>query len=145
MDSVTSDGGVVLLADGSVYSVDSADQATASSWSSGDPISVANTDDRLTNLSTGDNVAVTSAGHSSDTNIYPNIGDHTLSVRSDDGKILILEDGSIWIVAPPGDVTDITWLAPSSITVNEGSAGPPYELVNTDDQSSVLANYIGTP
>jgi hypothetical protein len=69
-------------------------------------------------------------------------GDHALRDKSDDGSILLLDDGSVWVVAQADRVNTGLWLAPSSITVNEGS-GAPYELVNTDDQETAEANYIG--
>jgi hypothetical protein len=140
---MTSDGAVLTLDDGSVYSVDAADQSTVSSWSQGDQVSVAGTGDAITNLSTGEKVTVTSVGNSSDTNVYPNTGDHTQTTNSSDGSIIVLEDGSIWIVAPTDQATTSLWLDTASITVNDGSSTPAYDLVNTDNQETATANYIG--
>jgi hypothetical protein len=145
VDAVTSDGAVVVLGDGSVYSVDAGDQSTTSSWPSGDPISVADGKDHLTDLSNGDSVAVTYVGDTSDTNSYAGTGaSHSLSTNSSDGSIVVLDDGSIWAVAPGDQATSSVWIDPSSITVNESSQSPPYELVNSDSEDSVTANYIGT-
>jgi hypothetical protein len=134
----------VLLSDGSVYSVDSGDQPTVSGWTSGDEVKVAESGDAITDLSTGDQVTVTSVGGSSDRNVYPGIGDHSLMSNSDDGTIVVLDDGSIWIVAAGDTATSSVWVDATAITANEGSSAPQaYDLVNTDDQEAVAASYVG--
>lgn len=135
---------MLLLDDGSVYSVDSGDQSTVSGWSSGDPVKIADSGDSITNLSTGEQVTVTLAGNEPDTNAYPGVGDHSLMSNSDDGTIVVLDDGSIWIVTAADTATASVWLDPSSVTVNEGSSAPAaYDLVNTDSQDAIQASYIG--
>lgn len=133
----------MTLDDGSVYSVDAGDQPTVSAWSSGDPVSVGDSEEAITDLSTGEKVSVTSVGSTSDANSYADTGDHTQSTNSSDGSIIVLEDGSIWIVAPADQPTTANWTDSASITVNEDSTGPGYELVNTDTQETAGANYIG--
>jgi hypothetical protein len=142
VDVITSDGTVLLLSDGSVYSVDSSDQSVVSSWSQDDDVAVNDSGDAITNLSTGEKVSVSLIGNESSANIYVNTGDHALRDKSDDGSVLLLDDGSVWVVALVDRVNTGLWLAPSSIAVNEGS-GAAYELVNADDQETAEANYIG--
>ena len=142
LDAVTSDGAVVVTS-GSIYSVDGADQSTVSAWSSGDPLSVSPAGDRIANTSTGDTASVTYVGSSSNAAVYSNTGDHTQATNSDDGSIVVLDDGSIWEVKAPDQSTSSGWADGSSVTVNEHPGGTNYTLVNTDDQSSVQADYIG--
>ncbi len=141
LDAVTSDGAVVLTG-GSIYSVDSADQSTVSSWSSGDPLAVSQSGDQITNTSTGETATVTNVGKSSDANPYSATGDHTQQTNSNDGSIVVLDDGSIWYVEPSAQSISSNWTDAASITVNDTS-GSDYQLVNTDDQSTVQARYIG--
>jgi hypothetical protein len=126
-----------------MYSVDAGDQPTVSVWSAGDPVSLSASDDQLTNLSNGNTVTVTNIGTSSDANPYPKTGDHSQQTSSDDGSIVVLDDGSVWEVNASDQATTGAWPDSSSITVNAMPSGTSYELVNTDDQSSVQANYIG--
>ncbi len=114
------------------------------SWSQGDSVAVADSGDAMTNLSTGENVSVTQVGDTSDHNVYPGPtgGSDLIQAKSDDGSLLVLDDGSIWFVSPGDQATSGPWVDQTSITVNEGSGGS-YELVDTDDQEIVEANYIG--
>jgi hypothetical protein len=135
---VTDDGAVLTLDDGSVYSVDAGDQSTVSSWSQGDPVSVSDSQDAIFNTSTGESVTVTYVGDSSAANAYPG-GGSSITAKSDDGSIVVLDDGSIWIVAPYDRATSTPWVDATSITVtNSGD-----QLVDTDDHEVVDANYIG--
>jgi hypothetical protein len=133
---------VVVLNDGSVYSVDPGDQSTSASWSPSDNIAVGNGDESLTNLENGEKVSAKRVGNTSDTNSYPNTGDHTQQTNSSDGSIIVLEDGSIWAVDAGDQATAAPWTDATSITVNE-TEGSRYELVNTDEHEIVHANYIG--
>lgn len=143
VDALTDDGAVLTLDDGSVYSVDAGDQSTVSSWSQGDPAVVEDSGDAATNLSTGDKVSLTEVGNTSDVNAYPGTGgDSSIAAKSDDGSIIVLDDSSIWFVAPSDQPTSGLWLDLTSIVVNEAPDGS-YELVDTDDQEIVEANNIG--
>jgi hypothetical protein len=143
VEAVTSDGAVVILHDGSVYSVDSADQSTVSSWSSGDQVSVGESEENLFNVASGESVSATKVGDTSESNTHAVEGEHTQQTNSDDGSVLVLDDGSIWEVSPSDQATAATWTDAASITVNQGNAGPMYELVNTDEHESIQASYIG--
>jgi hypothetical protein len=56
---------------------------------------------------------------------------------------VVLDDGSIWIVAAGDQATTSVWVDASSIAVNDSSSGSGYDLVNTDDQDVASANFIG--
>ncbi len=143
IDTITLDGAVLVLEDGSVYSVDSGYQSTVSSWSSGNSIALGAAEDRLTNLSRGKSVSVTKVGDSAEANPYANTGEHALETSSADGSVVVLDDGSIWEVSAADQSTAARWTHASFITVNEGSSTPGYALVNTDNNSVIEANYIG--
>jgi hypothetical protein len=128
------------LDDGSVYSVDGGDQSTVSSWSQGDPVSVSDSQDAIFNTSTGESVSVTYVDDSSAANSYPGSGgDQSIAAKSDDGSIIVLDDNSIWIVASYDRATSLAWVDATSIIVSNSGD----QLVNTDDQETVDANYIG--
>lgn len=139
VDAVTDDGAVLTLDDGGVYSVDSGDQSTTSSWSQGDSVTVSDSQDAIFNASTGEKVSVTYVDDATARNSYPGGGDASIEAKSDDGSIIVLDDGSIWIVAPYDRPTSAIWLDVTSITVNDSGD----QLVDTDDQETVDANYIG--
>jgi hypothetical protein len=122
--------------------VDSTDQDTASNWSAGDPVAVGTDDASLFNRSSGESVTVTSVGIVSDASVYAATGDYTQQTNSGDGSVVVLDDNSIWHVVGPDQGTASAWTDGDAITVND-SSGSGYELVNTDQQSSVHANYIG--
>jgi hypothetical protein len=141
---VTSDGGVVVLNDASVYSVESGEETTTSSWSSGDEIAVDQAEESLTDLSNSEHVSAKRVGSTSDSNPYPDAGgEHSQETNASDGSIIVLDDGSIWEVESGDQSTASTWTDSSAITVNEGTAST-YELVNTDEHETVHANYIGS-
>jgi hypothetical protein len=139
VDAVTEDGSVLALDNGSVYSVSSGD---ASSWEN-DEVAIAQDDSSLTDLANGEKLDVSRVGDTSESNPYPGTGDHSLDTKSSDGAIVVLEDGSVWSVDSADQANTSTWNGATSITVNEGS-GNSYDLVDTDDQEVVAANYIGT-
>jgi hypothetical protein len=57
-----------------------------------------------------------------------------------DGKIIKLEDASLWKVADLDTITSALWLPLSTITVIDGNdPSYPYKLVNTDDGEMVDA------
>jgi len=70
--------------------------------------------------------------------------DHWIQKVIDSGKIILLEDGSIWEVSPLDVITSILWLPVSNIYVVESENSLyPYKLINTDDGESVEAKYLG--
>ena len=76
--------------------------------------------------------------------IYPGIGSgHWIQSISDGGKIIILEDGSVWEVSPIDIIYSVIWLPVSNIAVVKDSGSYPYKLINTDDRETVNAKYLG--
>jgi hypothetical protein len=71
---------------------------------------------------------------------------HWVKQNVDRGAFILLEEGSLWEVAPSEKLDASLWLALSSITVVEssgGSLGYDYLLINTDDGEKAHAKYIG--
>jgi hypothetical protein len=69
---------------------------------------------------------------------------HWITSKSLDNSVVKLEDGSRWLVSPIDRYEVTTWLAVDDITVLDGSdVFYPYQLVNTDDGSSVDAKFLG--
>lgn len=76
--------------------------------------------------------------------VYPGLGNsHWIDKVIDDGKMILLEDGSLWEVSPIDVVTSMIWLPVSDVTVIESDGIFPYKIINTDDGESVEAKYIG--
>jgi hypothetical protein len=134
---------VVALSEGSVYSVDAGDQSTTSSWSSGDPISVGQGDDTLANTNSGESATVTRIGNTPDGKTYAHTGDHSQRTNSDDGSLVVLDDGSVWDVSSADQTIASSWSDGAPITVTDGSASAGYTLENTADQAPVSARYLG--
>jgi hypothetical protein len=136
--AITDDDEVVALSDDTVWSLGSSE-----SWSTADKITVGESEDTLYDAAEGESVEATKIGETSDSNPYSGEGEHTLEAVSDDGSLIVFDDGSVWAVAAADQSTTSTWTDSSTIEVREGGAGPTYELVNTDDQSSAQAGYVG--
>lgn len=63
---------------------------------------------------------------------------HWIKNKIDGGKIIQLEDGSLWQVSPLDVIDSALWLPLENITVINGEDPMfPYKLINTDDHHSV--------
>jgi len=72
--------------------------------------------------------------------------EHWLRDKQDDGKIVILEDESVWEVHPMDRATAARWLRISTITVKDTEkAEYRYVLTNTTEGETARANYLGGP
>ena len=70
---------------------------------------------------------------------------HWIKENVDRGKMIILDDGSVWEVDRFERLDSSLWLKMSSITIVESSNGSPgfnYMLINTDDGEKVHARPI---
>ena len=80
-------------------------------------------------------------------NVHPGIGGgHWIKENIDRGRLILLEDGSLWEVDRLERLDASLWLRTSSVHVAESSDGSPgfdYLLVNTDDREAVHAKYMG--
>jgi hypothetical protein len=65
---------------------------------------------------------------------------HWLQSNSGNGKILTLEDGSVWKVDAMDSIDSALWLPISNISVVESSSGT--LLINTDDEEKVHATLL---
>lgn len=68
---------------------------------------------------------------------------HWLTDKTDDGSVLILEDGSRWSVSALDQIDTSLWLVTDNITVIEQSGPYPYRLVNTDESETADAQFLG--
>ena len=70
-------------------------------------------------------------------------GGHWIERVMDGGKIIKLEDGSLWSVEPLDRIDSALWLSLDNITVIEGDdLKYPYKLVNTDENEVVNARKL---
>ena len=72
-------------------------------------------------------------------------GGHWITENSDDGSVLTLEDGSLWLVDPVDRADTAVWVASTDIVVRDTSPDGEYDytLVNTDDSETAHAKYLG--
>jgi hypothetical protein len=142
VETITRNGAVLVVSPGTAYSVETPYQRTASSFASGDTVTV-NEEEDITDLRTGKRVSATEIGDTTEANVYPHGGStHKLSTASADGSIVVLNDESVWAVSPAGRRTAASWAHGSSIAVPRHSHLL-YGLLNTDDHTIVRASYIG--
>lgn len=78
--------------------------------------------------------------------IYTRIHEeHWLRDKMEEGRIVVLEDESIWEVHPSDRLTTRGWLRISTITVKQSQKeGYPYLLLNTTEGEQARANYVGS-
>ena len=70
--------------------------------------------------------------------------EHWLRDKIEEGRILILEDESIWEVHPSDREITKRWLRISTITVKDTEKGShPYLLSNRTEGADARANYLG--
>ncbi|MCY4661743.1 MAG: hypothetical protein OXF93_18340 [Acidobacteria bacterium] len=90
--------------------------------------------------------ALASTSGSRERGAYPGVGGGHWIQDNARGRIITLEDGSLWEIAPLDRVEAMLWLPVSDIVVIESTSGSPgygYLLVNTDDGGQAHARYIG--
>lgn len=75
---------------------------------------------------------------------YAGVGSgHWVSEVMDDGRLVKLEDDSLWEVAPLDRINTALWLGTTQITVLDGDDPLyPYKLVNTDDGEVANAKLV---
>lgn len=70
--------------------------------------------------------------------------DHWLRDKHDHGRIVILDDESMWEVHPSDQLTTARWLRISTIRVEYTEKGGfPYLLKNSTEGETARANYLG--
>lgn len=78
---------------------------------------------------------------------YAGVGKgHWVRKTIDGGKLIILEDGSLWEVSALDRINTALWLATTDITVIEARAPIgdfKYVLINTDDGETAKVKYLG--
>jgi hypothetical protein len=77
---------------------------------------------------------------------YPGVGSGHWIQDNGTGKIISLEDGSIWQINSVDQIDTALWLATTNITVLQADSpigDYRYLLINTDDGEKALAKYLG--
>jgi len=70
--------------------------------------------------------------------------EHWLRDKQEEGRIVILEDESVWEVHPSDRDATARWLRMSTITVKGSQKeGSPYLLTNTTEGETARASYLG--
>jgi hypothetical protein len=75
-----------------------------------------------------------------------NTGEKQSIEENADGKILILDDHSIWLVEGVDQVDSALWLVPDDVIVIDAkrpTANFRYTIINTDEKEQTLARYLG--
>jgi hypothetical protein len=88
-----------------------------------------------------------SATSASSSGSYGGVGSgHWISSNDSDGAIITLEDGSMWQINPVDQVDTGLWLPITDVTVIRAKSPVGdyrYELINTEDNETALAKYLG--
>src|SRR5262249_52405441 len=73
--------------------------------------------------------------------VYAGVGGgHWVKSKTDDGEIVTLEDGSVWLIDVLDRIDTALWLPITDITVVETTGG--YLLINTDDGEKASASLV---
>lgn len=136
--TTTADGSIVLLGGGAVFAVLSGD---ASSWT-GDRVTLVANGDVMLNSARRDRAEVSFVGDAGTARAYSNTGEHTQESGATDGSLVLLDDGSVWVVARADRGHNVEWSEGSVVDVEPGSHGL-YRLSNPSSGSSVAAAYVG--
>ena len=70
---------------------------------------------------------------------------HWISDKSENGTLILLEDGTVWVVTPVDRVKTSIWLAVDHIAIFKSPSTPdyPYVLVNEREEERVHVKYLG--
>lgn len=78
--------------------------------------------------------------------VYSGVGSrHYVAKILDEGKSVVLEDGSVWEIDAGDLIYTGAWTNHQDITVQDLRTPPQYRLVNTSTREQVKATYLGTP
>jgi hypothetical protein len=69
---------------------------------------------------------------------------HSIESESLDGSLLVLDDGSRWLVNPVGSYTTVLWRIGDRLVILKGNDPVyRYQLVDARDNSTALARFLG--
>lgn len=77
---------------------------------------------------------------------YTNTGEKLSIEENADGRVIILDDESIWLVQGVDQVDSALWLATEDVIVIDAKrpvATFKYTIINTEQDEQVLAKYLG--
>jgi hypothetical protein len=71
--------------------------------------------------------------------------EHWLQDKHEEGKIVFLEDESVWEIHPSDRAKTARWLRISTVAVEytQKEGGYPYLLKNSTERETARANYLG--
>src|SRR5262249_8251691 len=70
---------------------------------------------------------------------------HTIASESLDGSLIVLDDGSRWLVSPVAQYTTVLWRGADNIAVLTGNdLGYRYQLLDSRDGSAAPARFLGS-
>ena len=68
---------------------------------------------------------------------------HWVSKNIDSGKLIKLEDGSLWEISSIDRINTMLWLATEQITITKSGNSPyPYKLINVDQENAAEAKLV---
>jgi len=75
---------------------------------------------------------------------YPG-GDHWIRQIDEDGKLIELNDRSLWVVSSPETEALAPWIPASEVTLQPANPddSDEYHLINVDTHQSIEAHYVG--
>lgn len=136
--TVTTDGSIIQLADGSVFGILSGD---ASRWV-GQRVRVVSGGGIMINVQSGEKGESQYVGSVHRLRTYSNSGEHNQESASPGGELVLLDDGSVWSIPPSERNVTSGWAEGGGVTVEGGPHGR-YRLTNGASGSTVLAAYVG--
>lgn len=72
---------------------------------------------------------------------------HSIEDVADSGKVIVLDDDSVWGIESVDSVDSSIWLSGDDVQVvkNDENSSYPYLLINKDEKEMVHAKYMGKP
>ena len=72
---------------------------------------------------------------------------HSIEDIADSGRVLVLDDDSVWGVESVDAVDSSVWVDGDDVEVVKNNENPsyPYLLINKDENETVHAKYMGKP
>jgi hypothetical protein len=138
----TTDGSLIELADGSVWLVAGNSRSTVVNWSDGDSTAVIAVGE-LSDVGTGDTISARLLGTINAEHRYTRLGEHRLGALGNNGTILALSDGSVWVISPSGAPTVDRWPVGAGVRIS-AHGHVSYTLQETPTHSHVIATYVAS-
>ncbi len=136
--TVTTDGSIIELTDGSVFAIVNGD---ASRWV-GTRVRTVSGGAIMIDVATGEKGEAQYVGSVHKPRTYANSGEHSQESASPGGELVLLDDGSVWSIPPSERGRTSGWAEGAGVSVEPGPHDT-YRLTNGASASTVLATYVG--